>query len=288
MSFLSQLEVPKASGVLSFNSAPGIVAQVMTISPEAAALIWESRNHLNRPIMDRVVKQYVRDMTQGRWQVSGQGIIFDCHGKLVDGHHRIKACIEANLPFTTLVVRNVDERAVMVQDIGAQRKAGQIAHMMGMPNSNCACAAARLFLMYKRNGVGTMNTAHYQPSKPETIEFVASEPLITEAAFFGRRLQKLMNASMGAFLAFLFLKANRAAAIEFLEALAEGHDLPFESSIYQFRQRLQNAKSLRQKLGVPMTAGLGIKAWNLYLQKKPIKRLVINEGEAWPELLVEK
>jgi len=41
---------------------------------------------------------------------------------------------------------------------------------------------------------------------------------------------------------------------------------------------------LRQKLGYPMMVGLGIKAWNLFLEKKPSKRLVIDEREAWPEL----
>jgi hypothetical protein len=284
MSFLSKLEVPEASGVLIGNNTRKIVAQVMTISPEEAAVIWQSRNRLNRPIVDRIVNQYARDMAQGRWQVSGQGIIFDCQGKLVDGHHRIKACIEANVPFITLVVRNVDERAVMVQDIGAQRTAGQIAHMTGTPACSIACAAARLFLLYQKNGCATLQGGYHQPSKPEILEIVASEPVIIEAGQFGKRLAKLMNPSVGALLAFLFLKANRAAAVEFLESLIDGNDLPSDSSVFQFRSRLLNAKLLRQKLGYPMMVGLGIKAWNLFLEKKPSKRLVIDEREAWPEL----
>lgn len=285
MSFLSQLELPQAGRARIFNNEkPEIVARVLTITPDHAVQIWQSRNLLNRPLMDRVVDQYMRDMQQGRWQVSGQGIIFDCAGRLVDGHHRIKACIQANVPFTTLVVRNVDERAVLVQDIGAQRRAGQIAHMVGMPNSSCACATARLVLMYRQNGISSINSANYQPSKPETVDFVASEPLIAEAACFGKRLRKLMNASVGGFLAFVLLKANHSAAVQFLEALASGHDLASDCSIYQLRQRLQNAKSMRQNISVAMTAALGIKAWNLYRQGKPVKRLVINEAEAWPVL----
>lgn len=70
----------------------GLNARWIEITP-ALALRWLTNNIRNRPVSHDVVLAYARDMKNGEWQSTHQGIAFNDKDELIDGQHRLHAVV---------------------------------------------------------------------------------------------------------------------------------------------------------------------------------------------------
>lgn len=66
-----------------------------------------SRNTSNRSISDKLVDAIARDIVQGRWMLTHQGIALDPDFNLLDGQHRLLAIMKANRAVPICVTYNV-------------------------------------------------------------------------------------------------------------------------------------------------------------------------------------
>lgn len=90
------------------------------IKPEDAKRILDempAQRSLNR---DTVIL-YAESMKNNEWLLNGETIIFDEEGKLMDGQHRLSACVESGVPLHTMVMRGVPRRFMPTLDIGRTR-----------------------------------------------------------------------------------------------------------------------------------------------------------------------
>lgn len=55
------------------------------------------------------IPDMARFMREGSWALNGQPLLFDTENRLIDGVRRLKACVLANVPFETCVVRGYDD-----------------------------------------------------------------------------------------------------------------------------------------------------------------------------------
>lgn len=124
--------------------------KVVEITPDMARKWLENNNPHNRNVYERVVLSYARDMATGNWVVNNQGIGFDSNGNLVDGQHRLYACIRANRPFKSLVVLGLPVangngiRVQMTIDQGKSRQAGDVFSLAyGVKDANHQAAITR-------------------------------------------------------------------------------------------------------------------------------------------------
>lgn len=135
-------------------------ALVMEITPEIARSFLTHANPNNRPIRS-AVHSYANDMRTGNWRLNGEPICFDQTGMLVNGHHRLTACVEAGVPFQSLVCRGVQETDTY--DRGLNRSITDILKMSGITeenaNSKRAIIVNILYLSYKINNRNYMNFA---------------------------------------------------------------------------------------------------------------------------------
>lgn len=103
------------------SNKASIHCKMMTITP-AMAMDWlEKVNNRNRPVSQSHVNVLARDMKDGKWGISHEGIAFDPNGILLDGQHRLWAIVEADTPIETLVFFNVPEEAIMIINGGRVR-----------------------------------------------------------------------------------------------------------------------------------------------------------------------
>jgi hypothetical protein len=263
----------------SWQPKRSVCAIVETITPEMAKDIWECRNKHNRQAMDSVVAKYARDMKEGRWKLSGQPIIFDRASRLLDGHHRIKACMLAQVPFETLVVRGAEPEAVTVQDIGVPRTAAHVAHMIGVASAKDACAIARLVLIHRRGGIQKLNNPDLHPTKTEVVEFACACVALDKSGKVGRRAFKVMPPAPAG-----FLQVDTAGADRFFELLISGIALSKDSPIWLLRERLQAEKLKKSKLQAVYLYALSIKAWNAFIAGKKVGVLRWTTEELFPAI----
>jgi hypothetical protein len=93
------------------------------ITPEMAkGFLAKSKG--NRTIRAKTkLLAYKKDMERGAWQYNGDAIRFTYEGALVDGHHRLTACVETGCAFEADIVY-IPASSVQTMDKGAARSDG--------------------------------------------------------------------------------------------------------------------------------------------------------------------
>lgn len=121
---------------------------VAVIYPDLARLMLETNTSRQRRRKKSVIAKYASDMKKGLWTLTHQGISFNAQGELGDGQHRLEACIEAGVPFTTMVFFGVgDSREMEVFDTGEGRSPVDAAHVRGLESSRNRLSYLRRFLL---------------------------------------------------------------------------------------------------------------------------------------------
>lgn len=105
--------------------------ETMEITPETAAKWLESNAEFNRKLRQSVVDRYARDMLNGEWNLTHQGIAFDTKGRLIDGQHRLAAVAKAGVSVKMTVVRDAPAGAFDHVDIGLGRTTADVLKAQG-------------------------------------------------------------------------------------------------------------------------------------------------------------
>jgi hypothetical protein len=77
--------------------------QWIEVTPELAKR-WLNNNFRNRSVREDVARAYARDMVNGRWVYTHQGIAFNDRDELIDGQHRLHAVILSGLESVRMMV----------------------------------------------------------------------------------------------------------------------------------------------------------------------------------------
>ena len=102
----------------------------------ALAKKWLALNvQTNRRLDKRKVSQYAHLLANKMWDLNGETIKFDMTGNLIDGQHRLAACIEANKGFSTVVVRGLDPATIATIDTGRKRSLADSLKFFGFSHS---------------------------------------------------------------------------------------------------------------------------------------------------------
>ncbi len=106
-------------------------SMVINVTPEMAEA-WLSRcNSHNRKIVDAHVERLVREMKNGRWQVTHQGIAFSANQVLLDGQHRLWAVFFSGVTVPMRVFFNEPADSLVAIDAGRARSNDQIITLAG-------------------------------------------------------------------------------------------------------------------------------------------------------------
>ena len=110
------------------NSRPCNNTYIVNVTP-GMARAWLDFNNFNRPKKPEVVATYVRQIREGRWRLTHQGLAFTEEGVLLDGQHRLFALIEcgATLPIRVFLNESAENFAVI--DCGQNRSVLDVVRM---------------------------------------------------------------------------------------------------------------------------------------------------------------
>jgi uncharacterized protein YerC/hydrogenase maturation factor len=125
-------------------------SEVQLITPEKAAqllLINTNNRHLTRSNVDFFAKQ----LRNGEWMLTHQGIAITKSGKLADGQHRLTAVVETGIPAQMLVTTGLDDNAFAVLDTGRARRASDVLSIQNGKQANVAASAVKLYILYENN-----------------------------------------------------------------------------------------------------------------------------------------
>lgn len=250
-----------------------VTTSVQTITPELAKKYLSRRNSGNRNLSAAAIAKYAEDMRFGRWHLTGQPIVFDSNGRLVDGHHRLTAAAENNLTFTTLVVFGVLPQTVEAFDLVRPRSSADVAHMNGVTNARQICAIANLILIHERHGIQYMASSAKHPTKIEVSKAAVEYPDLQIALMRARGIKRWVPPAVGGFCYWAMRQVDRAKADQFYELLESGEGLRKGNPVLALRNRLINNKTGRARLDDIYIVALMFKAWSAFRHGRTINEL---------------
>lgn len=103
---------------------------VEVVTPESAKEMLKG-NSTNRPLSSRLVKAYSRDMENGDFKTTHQGIALNSKGEVVDGQHRLQAIIDAGVPIRLVVARYSEECTALDMPLDLQKRR-HVSDILGM------------------------------------------------------------------------------------------------------------------------------------------------------------
>lgn len=95
-------------------------AEFKTITPSMAEY-YLGKNTANRKISERRVRTYERDLQNGHFGTTHQGIAFYNDGSLADGQHRLLAIVKSGISAKLLVVTGIKKEDAIHIDSGRAR-----------------------------------------------------------------------------------------------------------------------------------------------------------------------
>jgi hypothetical protein len=102
----------------------------------------------NRRLNKRLVEMYAKDMADGNWPVTHQGLAFDEQGRGIDAQHRLHAVVASGRGQWFLVTQGLPPEAVEGLDKGARRTMSHTLQIVGAElSSGRAVAVARRMMI---------------------------------------------------------------------------------------------------------------------------------------------
>lgn len=256
------------------------------LTPAIAQGLLETAS-ANRPLREARAARIAADITRNAWRVNGETIVFDERGRLLDGQHRLRACVLAQKPIVCYCIFGIPARLFSSFDQGMARNGFDIAALMEFPNAALVAATARLAIAYA-DGTLKGGFSGKLPNDQLRLYLERHRDALTGAGRMAvqhaKNLAHLMPTSHAAFMVYMTFEKEPARTAEFLEKVATGVGLHKGEPILVFRQRMIDLNASSATLPAHHRLAMLIKTWNAFRAKRQVLLLRFIDGEAYPQV----
>lgn len=258
-----------------------VSAEVVTMTPKEASQILEQQKDSptkNRHLSQGRVEQYAATMKEDKWKLNGQPIVLDQNDQLLDGQHRLWACVVSDTPFRTLLVRGVDRDVFPTLDTGKPRSGGDVLSMMGYTNVNVLSSALSWLYLYEQKKL-LWHAIRAGWTNGLQFVLISQHPHVLDSVQWANRarrnhiLRAIPSAAMS-FMHYVFSRYSEDLCEQFFNRVGDiGDDRDAQdSSTRTLRTFL--IRSLKEgKASTQELIALCVKAWGAHVGKRPCKSL---------------
>lgn len=253
--------------------------KVVHITPKLAKL-WLGVNDKNRRLCKDTEAKYASQMTAGEWKLTGEAIIFSEAGRLLNGQHRLEACIKADTAFDSSVIFGIEDDAFAYMDKGKVRSDADVFSICGIKDS-VAAAAVVLRVMKYDNGVCWYSPRSTRMKESVMQKLMAYEREREDYAYCIRFCGNLRGGSYklpihkSIITALMFILHNRKGytydKIETFLSSLTSYSSCQNQMIDQLRIRLLKNENETKKYDHETILMMIIKVWNAYVLGRQIK-----------------
>ncbi len=256
--------------------------QAVILTPEEATRLLEL-NTLNRPLNEQHVRRIATQIKEGKWRFNGDTIKISDDNKVLDGQHRLWACVESKLAIQTIIVRGVEREAFATIDtLRKPRSGADVLALNGASRHRQYTSAALQWLLRWQRGTLEQyrNPAHRIENSD--IEMAYQEnPGIERAIERVLALRGLVSPATIGF--FYYILANRSPEIaeRMVFTLENPAGISMNDPFFRLRMYLSGERAKRRDSLV--TIALMFKAANAASQGREVRALVWRNQGANPE-----
>jgi len=269
----------------------------MEVTPKQAQA-WLEGNVDNRSLRENRVVHLAGVLQRGEWELTGDAIVFDTDGTLLNGQHRLTAVVVSGVPARFLVLRGVPPKVQEVMDTGLSRTLGDQLQRRGVPYYTYVSSA--LFWLHRLEYAEATGIAHYaEPTMRPTFRqllklYEENLDLVDEAPSIGKHVNNLWVRA-GATLALYHRLGkiedeNIEAEVDiFFKNWLEGTGLKANDPIWRLREWcVEDAAKRHTKGRAPdyRFVAYVLTAWNKWRDGEPVRQLkwtyTPTSRMAWP------
>lgn len=277
------------------------------VSPAKARELIKLNLEKNRNITKTHMKTLSASMKAGNWMETGEPIIIDQYGRIIDGQHRLYAVIDSGITITATITYGVDPAAFDVMGTGKTRNLSDAMSTHGIDHSRAVTAAYRVYgdlqttTSSNFSAFGRRTRMDMKANRSEVIAWVKEnneviqEIMEVTCAKDAKAVLKPASLFNGFYFYLCFQGTNPDLADEFFENLIDGVEFEYgkQDPIYQLRKRLmedqsKNARRMGTRVPLYETMAVIIKAYNAWVNNQKIRNLRFARSERWPEIDTRK
>jgi len=261
------------------------------ISPAIASALLEKNTRNFRPVNQRYVNAYARDMAAGKWPYNGESIKVHKDGTILDGQHRLNAIVQAGVGIWCDIIEGLDDAVLATLDTGKPRVASDFLRYLGVPNYRFAAALARQTIInLTSDNWRAASTIKITANEVEKFYHIHEETINGVARYRTDLSQVIAAGYQGPVLFFTHIVCPEA--IERLSALVHGRiardtQCSIDNFFVSASRRRRSKKTARDNsnAGGIHERALMIKAINAFYEGRPLKHIKYNFGvEDYPAL----
>ncbi|MFD8820823.1 hypothetical protein ACFV1C_00390 [Streptomyces sp. NPDC059605] len=239
--------------------------EVITVTPALAAE-WLSRNTHNRPLRNRRVTDYARDMKAGQWHLNGETMKFAGdlkNGIVLDGQHRLEAVVEANVDVVMVVVSGLPMEAQETMDMGSRRTVGDVFGLRGETNSHTLAAVLKRVWLWDQ---GDRKLAkNLTPTTAECAQLLQEHPEIYRSVEIAARVYGAFRGiprSLVGTAHHILSRIDTDEAVWFFARIGDGAELSARHPVLTLRNRVMRDRGDRKSIPEYLYLAYMIRAWN--------------------------
>lgn len=241
------------------------------LSPQAAALLLKNHNFKNRGLKKHQRAFLQRQIDGGKFVYNGETIIVGDNNQILNGQHRLAACVAAGKSIEVLIVFGVPAEAFVTVDQGARRGGADVLAIEGHKNCNNLAATLRQIDNYFKGALGKAHATG--PSGAEgrgdnsfSLELLARYP-DAEASVSKMKGIRISTPAVACALHYLFCQCSPEQAEEFCDVVLNGFSpdvfyTDIGRSAGMLREWLTRSALGSKKTPPWVQANIWIKAWN--------------------------
>lgn len=248
--------------------------ELVKINKEVAEKML-SINLNNRKAKEKVIAKYASEMLKGNWKDdTGELIKISKTNKLLDGQHRLKAIVKADVELQMYVAYDLNDDVFSVLDSGVVRSSKDVFHIAGAQYSALIPPIIQfseaLFNGMESNKATLLTNVELLQKFKDNEEYyleIASKSYLHYTQF-----AKILNpTTIGAFMIYFNSKSSADCALFFNE-LCTGRDVT-NNIIFLLRNKLIEDRTGTSRMDLKYRNALIIKAWNFYRLRQEVKML---------------
>lgn len=233
------------SGVSEHNQSVEIVTLTKGMVDALLAI-----NTKNRGVRKAVVDTYAREIKNGKWILTNQGIGISENGELVDGQHRLLAIKECGYPpIRMVIVRGLSEDSIIAVDQHAKRSARDLLQFAF--DYKVASSAPSIASVIFRETLGwnprkTMLSEVYETIRiyKDELETVIAHP--KKAKFFAAPYSAAFVMTMKAY------PSKKEAILSFMTSVETGELLTKDMPAFHLRNLVFTSSSVKGGSGTQL------------------------------------
>jgi hypothetical protein len=209
---------------------------IITLTPERAMELLD-RNKSNRPLSDAHVQRIAGQIVGGKWMFNGDTIKVADDGSVVDGQHRLWACIEAKKAVETIIVYGVPREAFSTVDtLRRPRSGGDVLALNGASRyRNIAASALSWLIRWQRECLEDYRAPQNRVENSDIEAAFASHPGIIRAVERAVAVRSIGNPSIIGFFYYLLSNKNHDLAERMMATLTDPSSVSVNDPYFRLR-----------------------------------------------------